>query len=198
QQLLPAEDLRQVRIVLGDDALHHAALAVDDGGDLLFQGAFGDQLDHLHGPLLADAVDAVRRLVLPSGVPPAVVVNDHRAGHQVDPRSSRLEAPQEDPALRILVEAVDEGTAIDASSREGDVLHSNLAKMALHQFDHAQELREHHDFLAAAEGLPEDLPEEVPLARSVAVRLVELAQGQGGVIADLLEEVEQRENVDVG
>ncbi|MFL6201454.1 MAG: hypothetical protein ACJ76J_19965, partial [Thermoanaerobaculia bacterium] len=72
------------------------------------------------------------------------------------------------------------------------------AQMALHEADHAQELAEDHHLLPALQRLAQDLAEEVPLARGVFVRAVEAPQGERRMAADLLEQVEQREDVDVG
>src|SRR6185369_12364209 len=179
------------------DARHHLALAVDDGGDFLFEGSFGDQLEDLDGALLADAVDAVGGLVFARGVPPAGVVDDDGAADEVDAGSSGFQAAEEDAAGGVAVEAVHELAAVGAGTGEGDVVDADPLELALHEGDHAQELGEDDDFLPAFERLLEELLIEIPLAGGVLLDAVEIAERQDRMVADLLEEVEQGEDVDV-
>ena len=59
----------------------------------------------------------------------------------------------------------------------------------MHQVDHAQELGEDDDLLAAVQRLLEQLLPEVPFAGGELVGPVELTEGEGGMVADLLQEV---------
>src|SRR5512140_2526753 len=77
-QLLAAELLGQVRVVLGNDRAGERGLARDHRLDPLLERPLRDELQHLHAARLPDPVDAVGRLVLARLVPPAVVVDDHR------------------------------------------------------------------------------------------------------------------------
>ena len=63
------------------------------------------ELDDLDAAVLAEAVDAVGRLVLARLVPPAVVVDDDRRRRQVDAEAARAKARGEDAAVGIVAEA---------------------------------------------------------------------------------------------
>src|ERR1700724_164577 len=156
EQLGAGEDLRERRIVVLYDAVHQPALALDDRGNFLFERAFGEQLENLHGAALAQAVHAVGRLVLAGGVPPAVVVDDGRGGGEVDADAAGAQAPQEDPAAGLAAEALEQRAASGgAAARTGQdhVADAQALQVAPHERDHAQELSEDDHLLAALQAL---------------------------------------------
>ena len=71
----------------------------------LLQRPLGNDLVHRHVLGLANAVRAVRGLVLRGGVPPGVRMQHDAGPRQVEPRATRLEADQEDRRV-IRVEGV--------------------------------------------------------------------------------------------
>src|SRR6195952_2098324 len=162
EQLVAGEDLRQLGGVRLDDARHHLTFLLDQGGDLLFQCPLGDQLEDLHRSALPEPVDAVGGLVLLRRVPPAIVVDHGRSAYEVDPGAPGLEAAEEDAAVRILVEAVDDRATIDAGAGELDVPDAELFEVARHQLDHPQELGEDDHLVAALQALAEDLAVKLP------------------------------------
>src|SRR6266542_1308228 len=105
EQLFARERLQGPRVVGRNHVVQKLTLPRDDLVDPLLERPLGHELEDLDDASLTDPVNAVGRLVFPRGVPPTGVVDDDRASDQVDPRATRLEAPDEDPAGRILVEA---------------------------------------------------------------------------------------------
>ena len=67
--------------------------------DLLLDGSPDDQAVDGHGPLLPDAVRPVRSLVLDSGIPPRVKVNDVVRRGEIEAGTTGLEADQEQISL---------------------------------------------------------------------------------------------------
>ena len=65
------------------------------------------QLVHHHPTALADAMDPIRGLVFASGIPPAVIMDDNRAGRQINAKPGRLKRAQKDKAVRITLEPSD-------------------------------------------------------------------------------------------
>ena len=90
----------------GHDAVGEAALSGLEVGDLLLEGVGGLDVVDEDGFGLADAVEAVRGLILDSRVPPAVDVDDVVGPGEVDAVAHGVEAAEGDVGL-LLVEAVD-------------------------------------------------------------------------------------------
>ena len=66
-------------------------LGVYDLVDLLLEGPRADEAVDHDVPALPDAVGAVSCLILNSGVPPEVIVNDRSRSGEVEPRSGSLQ-----------------------------------------------------------------------------------------------------------
>ena len=93
---LGVAELGQRRLAAAEHGVGEGALAGEQLGDLLLDGAARDQPVHLHRPGLADPVGAVGGLLLDRGVPPAVEVDDVVGAGEVEPGAAGLEREQED------------------------------------------------------------------------------------------------------
>src|SRR5680860_352791 len=93
-QLLVAQ-LGQRHLAGAEHGLREAALVLKQLPDPVLDGALGDEPVDLDCPHLADPVGAVGGLVLDSGVPPAVEVDDVVGTREVEAGAARLEREQE-------------------------------------------------------------------------------------------------------
>ena len=109
---LPRDSDLKIFLIFVHETLEELPLDGDHAVDLLLERAPGDQLQNLDVLVLADAVDAVRRLVLLGRVPPPVVVDDHRGGRQVDADAAGQERAAEDLELRVRLEVLDHFAAV--------------------------------------------------------------------------------------
>ena len=95
------------------------ALAAEQLGDPLLDGAGGDHPVHLDRPGLPDPVGPVAGLVLDGGVPPAVEVDDVVGAGEVEAGAAGLEGQQEDGHLAGLEARAPSARARAPASRRG-------------------------------------------------------------------------------
>src|SRR5947208_670699 len=180
-----------------DDARGQVALLLEHRVHLLLDSASGEQLVHLHRPLLPDPVGAVGRLVLDRRVPPAVEVEDVTRGSEVESRPACLYREHEHlrPA-GVVLEPPHHGIARRARDPAVEEWHLD-AERARERGDepvaHLAELREDERPVARGHNLLEHLAEACELARAAGERAC-LAQVVRRVVADLLERRDERQD----
>ena len=150
-----------------DHRFHETACSVDDGGYLFLQRPFRHQLEDLDGFFLTDSVYPVRSLILPRRVPPAVIVHHHRARDEIDSRSARFEAAEEDPAVGLFVETSNDLASISSGTGEGGESNVQAGQEPFHHVDHSQKLSKNHHFLSAVQAFKQKLLKQIPFARLV-------------------------------
>lgn len=90
----------------GDGHVGEGSFLLDDLIDLFFEGVLGDETVDEDVVLLSDAVGAVCRLRLYSGIPPEVVVDDMGGGGEVEAGAGGFQGEDEESRLRVCLEAV--------------------------------------------------------------------------------------------
>ncbi len=147
-------------------------------------------------PVLADPERAVRRLVLDRRVPPSVEVHDVRRRGQVQTDATRLQREHEERDEFVVLEGVDEflppadrGAAVEHEAGPPEDARERLGEWSRD----LAELREHEDLLAAGGDLGDDLEEAQELAALLGREGLR-TRPLGGMIADLLQPHEVREN----
>src|SRR6185295_4923935 len=97
---------------------HHLRLALLELGDLLLDGAAGEEAIGDDGTVLADAVRAVDRLRLDCRVPPRVEENDIARGGEIESGTTGLERNEEHAGPFVGLEGRDDLLALDRLSGE--------------------------------------------------------------------------------
>jgi len=93
-------------------ALGTPILTKKEGGKKASRRPRGHQFEDLNTPPLADPVNPIGDLILLGRVPPAIIMNDHRRGHQVNAGPSCFEAPHVNSAVGVLIKTGDDLPAI--------------------------------------------------------------------------------------
>jgi hypothetical protein len=116
-------------------------------------------------------------------------VDDDGGGGQVDAESGRLQAGDEDAALRIGAEPLHRSRPVGRRTAEARPARPDRFEVLLDPVEHPEVLAEDDHLQAAAERLAEDLGEEIPLPRRLAARGRARQEDEVRVVADLLQPV---------
>src|SRR5437764_2758374 len=114
---LPRQVVRQ-RLLAAEGGLDDGALLFLQRQNFLLHRAARDKLVAGHYPGLADAVGAVRGLVLHRRIPPRVEMNDCVRAGEREAHAAGLEADEKDGNLRVALEFLHHGTAISGRAIE--------------------------------------------------------------------------------
>ena len=125
-------------VVHTDHFLHQQAFALDEFVDALLEAIFGDQFKDLHALMLTDAVNAVGGLVLAGFVPPAVVMDDHGGGCEVDAEASGAQRGDEDLAFGVVVKELDLLAAVARSTANASIADAVRLEMVFNDVKHAE------------------------------------------------------------
>ena len=173
-------------------------MAGDQLVDPLLDRPRAHHLVHLDDPRLADAVGAVRRLILDGRVPPAVEVEDVVGGRQVEPEAAGAQRHDEHPRVAArLLEPVDDLLAGRPRRRPVEVEPLDLElvlDVPRKKAAHDRVLGEHERRVALGERLGEHLCEPVELARPAGQR-ARLPHRVERVVAHLLQPGDEGEHV---
>src|SRR5258705_7481904 len=153
---LPRQVVRQ-RLLAPEGGLYDGALLLLQRQNLLLHRATRDELVAGHHTGLADAVGAVRGLVLNRRIPPRVEMNDCVRAGERETHAAGLEADEKDGNLRVALEFLHHGTAICGRAVEVAELNVLRREPVLKQRKHRRELAEDQHAMTAVHGLLQQL-----------------------------------------
>jgi len=163
------------------------------GGDFFLDGIPADEAVSEDVAILSDAVSAIDGLCLDGGIPPGIEDEDVIGGGEVQPESARLEADEEDAAIRVGLKAVDVFFSFSGLAIEVLVDDTAIFEMLADDGEHAGELGEDEGLVSLGEEFLEMEEEDVELgAGFLFVRLVQ----ETGMAAGLSQSEECFEDVD--
>ncbi len=197
-QLLSGKSFQQSRIIFLNHAVHQVFFPFNDGGNFFLQSTFRDEFEDLNATFLADAVNTIGGLVFSGRIPPAIIMDDNRSGHQIDTDAPGFKTADEYPAGRVIVEPIDDFTAVSAGARQGRKVHLFLGQMFFHDADHVEILAVDHYLLPTVKGFGQKFLEKLPLSGLKLIVIIVAGFYRGRVVANLLEQGEQGEYVNVG
>ena len=125
----------------------------------LLDGVLRDEVEHLHGHLLPDAVDAADALLQYGRVPGQVEVDDDAGSLQVESRGTCV-GGEEDAALAVVLEVFYDVVAFPVlhSAMQEDVAQAACIEFHCHQPGHALPFAEDDDLgVAAFQGVAQDV-----------------------------------------
>ena len=154
----------------------------------------GYQADHLHLAGLTDAVGTVGGLLLGSGVPPGIVVDDHVRAGEVEARAACLEGDQEN--LGSLGASIELLAHFHPAGRRGIAIQIHAAIAAVFQIpaenlEHAGEGAEKQHPPSLGDGFGENFQQHVQFAGGTGV----IVQHQGRMAADLPQLGDRRQHL---
>jgi hypothetical protein len=137
-----ARERFQAAGILAEDGFGQTALALLELEHFLFDGVLGNQPIGEHLARLADAMRAIDRLRFDRRVPPRIEQEDVLGGGEVEAEAARLEADQEQLAVRIGLEAVDARVTVARPAVEVLVGEAEAIERSAHAIEQLHELRE--------------------------------------------------------
>ena len=162
---------------------------MDDLIDLFFEGVLGDEAVDEDVVLLSDAVGAVCRLRLYSGIPPKVVMDDMGGGGEVEAGAGGLQGENEESRLRVCLEAVHHVFSLPEGAAAVEE-HRTFSQPALEEIcqlvAHALELGEDQGLFTAGLDAFCEIEEALGFAGEGGIPVVLFGE-EGGMVADLLQ-----------
>ncbi len=153
-----------------------------EGENLLLHRVAGDQTVGEHAAGLADTVGAVHGLRLHGGVPPGVEDVDVVGRGEVEALAAGLEAHEEQPAVRVLLEADDASLPVGRASVEVFVDRLLLVEPAAEDCQETGELAEDEHLVPLVEHLVELFQQRIELGtRLVHAGVIDQSLMAGGL-----------------
>jgi len=129
----------------------------------LFYRFLGYQAVHEHGPLLADAVRAISRMVSDGWSPPRSEQEHAVCRRQVQAGSASLERDQHDARLHFVLELRHHPATIARGAVQSRELDPRRLQQRLHAIEQARPLREHERLVIFGEHFVEQDEQELEL-----------------------------------